>query len=609
MTIIRVGGLNPVKRVKTLAHALSIAKDDDTIELHKTINESVVIQKSIILKGNKHQLIVPLGKTGIRATTHVELYDLNIKVASRSNALVFETSARLEHIDIHASGKIREFYPLVIFKSGVAECYDCQLKGARSEADAVVKLEHSALNSYYPGDVVLSTQADASTFLGPVSAHDSYLASCVFENTLEATECDFVRNVNIHAHAIIKDSSLRNEVLKAKANWRKKEPENGPLVDEIEDLRYTVMFNGATATIDNYNVTNALEGFDGFAVLDSTLQILNTTCLNGEITHKAIDSTISFVNTQDQNTWLLSNSPTSRVNATINSNQDYVSALDKLKSLIGLAEVKTEISTILNTISANSKSTDADTAFGYHMVFAGNPGSGKTSVARLVTQALFEIGAISENKFTEASSETLIGEHVGSTAPKTKAVLDEARGGVLFIDEAYELAYDGSQNSFNSEALSLIISQIENNRSDLIVIMAGYPKEMRQLLASNPGLTRRMRWVNFEDYTPQDMVDIFNLMRETYQEVYALDVVNQAEALIHSGFKQLSGIYQKLPDAHGRTSNGGNGGLVRNVLQAVLQHKNNRLSTGEPDQGITQADVLGGFKTEAIKAVRILKDT
>lgn len=608
MTTIRVGGMNPIKRVKTLTNALAIAKDDDVIEIHKTLNESVVIDKNVIIHGNRHKFIVPLGKTGIHATTHVELFDLNIKAGPRSNALVCETSARLEHIDFELTGKIREFYPLVSFKTGTIHCYDCQLQGVRASQDTTVILERTALNSYYPGDAVLASFADVSTFNGDVTATDSFLASCVFNGDLTATSCDFVRFVNVHHTATISDSDIRNVTLSAKKNWRKKEPDNGPLSDEIVDLRYTIMFEGATAKIKHYAVTNALPEFTGIVAINSTLAIENTRCSEKLTTHKVVDSTVSFKDTIDQNLWLLRNSSMAQIRSTVASNQAYETALDELDKLTGLQAVKDTVYTIVNTIQARSTSTNKNATFSYHMVFSGNPGSGKTTVARLVTRALFEIGAIREDKLIEASSETLIAAHVGETAIKTKAVIDSAKGGVLFIDEAYELAFSKDQTSFNSEALSVLISQIENSRDDLIVIMAGYPNEMRDLLASNVGLARRMQWVNFEDYSVKDMTTIFNQMLDSYGEVYDSEFKPNAETVLNSCFKELTQFYLSTPDAKGHITNGGNGGLVRNAVQAVITCKNNRIADDNVNV-ITHSDVVNGFRAEAIKAVNILKST
>ena len=608
MTTIRVGGINPIKRVKTLTNALAIAKDDDVIEIHKTLNESVVIDKNVIIHGNRNKFIVPLGKTGIHATTHVELFDLNIKAGPRSNALVCETSARLEHIDFELTGKIREFYPLVFFKTGTVHCYDCQLQGVRASQDATVVLERTALNSYYPGDVVLASFADASIFEGNVTATDSFLASCVFNGDLTATSCDFVRFVNIHHTATISDSDIRNVTLSAKKNWRKKEPDNGPLSDELVDLRYTIMFKGATAKIKHYAVTNALPEFTGIVAIDSTLAIENTRCSEKLTTHKVVDSIISFKDTIDQNLWFLSNSSMAQIRSTVASNQAYETALNELTKLTGLQAVRDAVNTIVNTIQARSTTTNKNAAFSYHMVFSGNPGSGKTTVARLVTRALFEIGAIREDKLIEASNETLIGKHVGETAIKTKAVIDSAKGGVLFVDEAYELAFSKDETSFNSEALSVLISQIESSRDDLIVIMAGYPNEMRDLLASNVGLTRRMQWVNFEDYSVKEMTTIFNQMLDSYGEVYDSEFKPDAENVLNSCFKELTQFYLKTPDANGHITNGGNGGLVRNAVQAVITCKNNRMADDNVNV-ITHSDVVNGFRAEAIKAVNILKPT
>ena len=174
---------------------------------------------------------------------------------------------------------------------------------------------------------------------------------------------------------------------------------------------------------------------------------------------------------------------------------------------------------------------------------------------------------------------------------------------MLFIDEAYELAVKENQNSFNSEVLSVLIRYMEEHRKELVVIAAGYEQEMKDFLASNVGLTRRFQWVFFEDYTPNEMAQIFELMRTSYQETYAEDALQK---LVPQLFTKLTGIYLLKPDHNGRVTNGGNGGLVRNVFQQVLQARNNRIvDQMDSNRAITKADLISGFRKEMEKAVKL----
>ena len=255
----------------------------------------------------------------------------------------------------------------------------------------------------------------------------------------------------------------------------------------------------------------------------------------------------------------------------------------------------------MNTIEMNRATANSDFEFSYNMIFAGEPGTGKSTIAKIVAESLFEIGAIPQNKFTTATSDEFVKGYVGQTGENTRKILDAALGGVLFIDEAYELSTNSGQNSFNSEVLSVLIRYMEEHRSDLVVIAAGYSKEMKDFLASNVGLTRRFQWIQFEDYTTQELTDIFEAMRSSYGDTYQ----NPALAdIIYPLFDKLVNTNLSHPDVNGRVTNGGNGGLVRNVYQQIVQARNNRFVAGNGDKSFTQNDIVTGFKTEINKALQ-----
>jgi hypothetical protein len=258
--------------------------------------------------------------------------------------------------------------------------------------------------------------------------------------------------------------------------------------------------------------------------------------------------------------------------------------------LIGLNNVKQSIDSLMNTINLGGGKD-----FSNHMIFAGDPGTGKTTVADIVAQALFEVGAIPENKCTKATSDTLIKGYVGQTGENVRKILDQALGGVLFIDEAYQLSVKDGQNTFNDDAISVIIRYMEDHRDNLVVIAAGYSKEMRQFIASNPGLGRRFQWIEFEDYSPEEMARIFELMRKKAEDEYAPDVDPR---IIQGLFTKLVNLNLSHPDANGRVTNGGNGGLVRNVYQKIVLAKNNRYATQGGDLTICREDIIKGFEDE-----------
>jgi Cdc6-like AAA superfamily ATPase len=176
-------------------------------------------------------------------------------------------------------------------------------------------------------------------------------------------------------------------------------------------------------------------------------------------------------------------------------------------------------------------------------------------------------------------------------------------GGVNFIDEAYELMVKDNQNSFNNDALAVLLRYMEDHRKELVVIAAGYEKEMREFLASNIGLTRRFRWVTFEDYTPSEMADIFMMMSERCEENFEME---DPHSILEEKIREITEYYLSHPDSKGRATNGGNGGLVRNIFQEVMFARNNRVAdTDMTTMQITMDDIQTGFDVEMQKAINV----
>ena len=241
--------------------------------------------------------------------------------------------------------------------------------------------------------------------------------------------------------------------------------------------------------------------------------------------------------------------------------------LIKLNTLIGLAGVKQEVNTLINLIKIKKirDSRGMETAnISKHLVFLGNPGTGKTTVARLLSKIYKQLGVLETGQLVEVDRAGLVAGYVGQTALKTKEKVDEAMGGILFIDEAYTLAKGGSD--FGQEAIDTILKAMEDNRENLVVIVAGYPEPMEQFLGSNPGLKSRFnKNIMFEDYTEEELLLIFN----AFCKPYGMKLSSEAENAVKS---YLHWLVEHKPESFA------NGREMRNLFELTLSSQANRLA-------------------------------
>ncbi len=236
----------------------------------------------------------------------------------------------------------------------------------------------------------------------------------------------------------------------------------------------------------------------------------------------------------------------------------------ELNELVGLRKVKDSLNDLVDLITLKNKTKDdlKINNINLHMVFLGNPGTGKTTVARMIADILYNLGYIKKNKLLEVTSRDLVAEYVGQTAVKTMDVVNKAMGGILFIDEAYTLATKNNDNSYNGECIATLIKAMEDYRDNLVVIFAGYTKEMQDFLDSNSGIVSRIGYTfEFEDYTNEELIQIFKNM------------------VVKSGFvleDDAIEVVNKLIDENRDTKNFGNARFIRNVYEkTIINHARN----------------------------------
>lgn len=248
--------------------------------------------------------------------------------------------------------------------------------------------------------------------------------------------------------------------------------------------------------------------------------------------------------------------------------QDY---MVQLQHLVGLADVKEQVKSIINYVRAEKRREELghqENELALHMVFTGNPGTGKTTIARLLSKILKSIGVLKRGHMIEVTRDDLVGQYIGQTGPKTLEKIKEAYGGVLFIDEAYSL-YSGSESDFGYEAISTLIKEMEDHRDKLVVIMAGYPGEMEQMLSMNSGIRSRIAYtIDFPDYNSEELVEIFTM-----------SATSQGFEIKDEALKTLKKVFEE--EYQTRDSHFGNARMARSLFEKTKLQQSNRLALDE----------------------------
>ena len=309
------------------------------------------------------------------------------------------------------------------------------------------------------------------------------------------------------------------------------------------------------------------EGAAGLAACcDKIFRALSEYCLQ---TDKKLTGTVTLTARPDGIDFQLGNAAPARLFDLLPA--AYTGAVDEIKreldELVGLAPVKEYVFGLADNIQVQQRRAAAGfktASLSMHMIFTGNPGTGKTTIARLVARYLKAIGALKGGQLIEVSRGDLVGRYTGHTAPLTNSVIESALGGVLFIDEAYSL-YRGEQDSFGLEAIDTLVKGMEDHRDELVVILAGYTKEMETFLTANSGLASRFpNKIEFPDYTADELLDITTVLAK-----------GKGYRLAESCTFPLLGYYKRRQALDSRTA--GNGRLARNTLEKAIFNQSRRL--------------------------------
>lgn len=275
--------------------------------------------------------------------------------------------------------------------------------------------------------------------------------------------------------------------------------------------------------------------------------------------------------------------PKSVAKKQINKKQNPFKALE---TLIGLESVKDEVRKLTNFIKIQQLRSNQGlktSPISYHCVFTGNPGTGKTTVARIIAEIYKELGILSKGHLVETDRSGLVAEYVGQTAVKTNKIIDSALDGVLFIDEAYSLV-TGSGNDYGLEAISTLLKRMEDDRDRLVVVLAGYGAEMKTFIDSNPGLQSRFnRYIHFNDYSIDELVDIFKLNVSKHDYTLSDEVADILRTYIDNAVANKDKYF-------------GNARFIRNLFEKTLENQATRLAS----QGEITKELLQEIKADDI---------
>lgn len=347
--------------------------------------------------------------------------------------------------------------------------------------------------------------------------------------------------------------------------------------EKIENKGYKIEENALNRVYKNIERAKISRNFGNARYVDNILEKLF-------LAHSCSDQT-------DENLKTITIQDVERVeNSNIDSTKTIDDILKELNSLIGLTEIKKVIDGFVSVLEFNKK-LNRKTDFNMHMIFKGNAGTGKTTVARLIANIYYSLGYINKNKVVEVQSQDLIAEWLGQTGPKTQAVIESALDGVLFIDEAYSLMeHRGSNASYTAEAIATLLKAMEDYKGRLIVIFAGYTEEMMQFRDLNPGLKSRIGFeLTFTDYTVDELVQIFE--KKVHDQELEVDK------------KALNKVRKILEEAK-KVENFGNGRFVDNMVQKVIiEHAKRMKDVNDIEvlKLITEDDISNEIKPEKSK--------
>lgn len=639
------GGLFVKNKFKTLEEAVRQAHTGDTIIIHtrrNVLSNGLLLNKSLYLEGKGQvELVAVEHKTGllVQGAGNINLKNMKIVVPNQANGISgndYQGTLSLENVTIEHQAKIKgkETFPSLSLQSPMgltmidSTCDQCNLNVDR------LQIKDSYIGSFLAKQsTIVSSQMQiehselTNLQLAQKQANQTVLMNCTTEGELHLMG----HYVADHLHLNGLYTTEKSKALLKRVEWAKQEqllPERiacvvaipSKFTDTIVEFKQP-QFGTKMHVLEETDAEEVsfVQQRAWFQFNNADVTISDAKIPLSDIPNETTKGDISLVNVEDRSRWNNHDTVVSDKNAksellkVAKRKNGGKSALDELDSLIGLDTVKKFVHEQVAKAKLNMErrkrglsGADKNSMGSLHMVFGGEAGTGKTTVARLVARALYEEGVLKSNKFTEASSKDLVSHYVGKTQEKTHQVCMKALDGVLFIDEAYTLAPPkGDGNSFNDEAVGQLIADAENYRDRLVVILAGYEDDMRDFFnRGNEGLKSRFtNWIVFPNYTDKELGEILDFQVKHQGSHFESPKANQ---LAKYAVNKLVGMAKR---------GSGNGRAVRNFVQKLDDARSSRLSklgslsnlSNDQLATYTLADVQMAYQTAARQAQVIEK--
>lgn len=575
MADLYVGGLGFKNRFKTLGEALKNARQGDVIHLTKSVVigkngetfEAIPLTTDVVIKGEQTISVAP-GSLGIDAgNVNVTLDGVTLRLGAKSNFMRLPEGhhgvVTLKRVKMTWDKGVdpRDWYPPVFSQSSLSQ---------------YVLDEVESPYVFFKGQYLKMTKSRIGNLFGPQSILN------VSTVALERSTLNHARLVSIEAVGSLNGSKLLTQ------GGLTFEGYSGLLDGVSFQLTFTPRFD--RQYLDSSYVKTSIKGltflscsgltlkdyrqrikgdglWQGCWIQDSDMLLSDLKLVFCSIKNRLENSTLKFQNVVDESQWQ-EVGKVKQSEATLSKDREG-QAFRRIQSLVGLENVKKYLDEMIGMAITNEelrkRGLQASSGFSLHQVFGGNPGTGKTTVAKLFGEALYEEGILPTSNFKVATRKDLVAEYVGQTAIKTHELIERARGGVLLIDEAYSLRSKPGANDFAAEAVDQLVMDSEEYRGDTIIILAGYTNEMRDFIENaNPGLKSRFKnWIDFPDYNLEELIQIVHFTAKD------LGVEIQDPARLEQSF---ANIYNR----HGYVE--GNARYVRNYVQDLVMAKNLRVS-------------------------------